>query len=204
MIREILKTFKSIYNLTKNKNIDIDKKILYLESIQSQNNLFLKEKSVIFEEEYKEKLRRGNIVWVEFGFNVGHEFGGRHPAIVMRYINNGEDIYVVPLDSGTLPCNKTIEQGYVEIPKFDNKCLTVFDMAQMDRWCNVYRLRCISWSRIDFTQTIGRMRVDYVDKIDETILTHRYKTIKKSKNTIDNVKFKKYNNKKEDIIKSNP
>ncbi|MEF9946672.1 MAG: hypothetical protein RR737_08825 [Lachnospiraceae bacterium] len=27
-------------------------------------------------------LIRGNVVWVEFGFNVGCEFGGKHPAII--------------------------------------------------------------------------------------------------------------------------
>ncbi len=27
---------------------------------------------------------RGAVVWIEFGFNIGNEFGGRHPAIIMR------------------------------------------------------------------------------------------------------------------------
>ena len=27
-------------------------------------------------------LKRGNVVWIDFGFNIGNEFGGMHPAII--------------------------------------------------------------------------------------------------------------------------
>ncbi|MBQ7902085.1 MAG: hypothetical protein IJ365_09020 [Clostridia bacterium] len=29
-------------------------------------------------------IKRGSVVWIEFGFNIGAEFGGKHPAIVLR------------------------------------------------------------------------------------------------------------------------
>lgn len=33
-------------------------------------------------------LKRGNVVWVDFGFNIGNEFGGMHPAIILK--NDGQ------------------------------------------------------------------------------------------------------------------
>jgi mRNA-degrading endonuclease toxin of MazEF toxin-antitoxin module len=39
-------------------------------------------------------LIRGNVIWVEFGFNIGCEFGGKHPAIILK--NIGEDLIVAP------------------------------------------------------------------------------------------------------------
>lgn len=29
-------------------------------------------------------LKRGNVVWIDFGFNIGNEFGGMHPAIILK------------------------------------------------------------------------------------------------------------------------
>lgn len=34
-----------------------------------------------FIEKSKEYIVRGDVVWVEFGFNIGEEFSGRHPAV---------------------------------------------------------------------------------------------------------------------------
>jgi len=42
-------------------------------------------------------FRRGCVVWVEFGYNIGVEFGGRHPAIILR--NNRDSLLVAPLSS---------------------------------------------------------------------------------------------------------
>ncbi len=28
-------------------------------------------------------LKRGNVVWIDFGFNIGNEFGGMHPAVIL-------------------------------------------------------------------------------------------------------------------------
>lgn len=40
----------------------------------TDNDVMLISKKVI--------LKRGNVVWVDFGFNIGNEFGGMHPAII--------------------------------------------------------------------------------------------------------------------------
>ena len=33
-------------------------------------------------------LKRGNVVWIDFGFNIGNEFGGMHPAIILKNFEN--------------------------------------------------------------------------------------------------------------------
>jgi hypothetical protein len=184
MILKILKILRDIFSLKRNNKIDGKVINLFLESVQLHISHLIREKTEPFKQEYFNKVVRGNIVWVDFGFNVGHEFGGKHPAIILKYINDKQDIYVVPLDSGVLPVNKRKidgkpKNGFVEIPMMDNGCLTVFDMSKMDRWCNVYRLRCISWVRIDFNSNIGRMRNDYVEKIESEILKNQFKPVVK-------------------------
>ena len=32
-------------------------------------------------------LKRGNVVWIDLGFNIGNEFGGMHPAIILKNFN---------------------------------------------------------------------------------------------------------------------
>ena len=42
-------------------------------------------------------LKRGNVVWVDFGFNIGNEFGGMHPAVILKNFDN--ELFVVPISS---------------------------------------------------------------------------------------------------------
>jgi len=54
-----------------------------------------------FKPEYIPRYKRGDIVYVDFGFNVGHEFGGVHFAAVLENDNNktNGNIIIVPLTS---------------------------------------------------------------------------------------------------------
>lgn len=65
--------------------------------------------------EYLPYYKRGDIVYADFGFNVGSEFGGIHYAVVMENNNNKRNgnIIVVPLTS--LDKNKSIN----DIPRVD-------------------------------------------------------------------------------------
>ena len=47
------------------------------------------EKNILF--------KRGNVVWINFGFNIGNEFGGIHPAIILKNLDT--ELFVVPLSS---------------------------------------------------------------------------------------------------------
>lgn len=68
-----------------------------------------------FYPKYLPYYKRGDIVYADFGFNVGSEFGGIHYAVVMENNNNkgNGNIIVVPLTS--LDKNKSIN----DIPRVD-------------------------------------------------------------------------------------
>ncbi len=83
-------------------------------------------------------FKHGNVVWVEFGFNIGREFGGKHPAIILK--NLGEVLIVAPLSSGQGP-NR---QGVVNVP-------LVFDLPSRDRYTDVTRITPISIYRVDLS-----------------------------------------------------
>lgn len=42
-------------------------------------------------------LIRKTVLWVDFGYNIGSEFGGRHPAIILKNLKNS--LIVIPLSS---------------------------------------------------------------------------------------------------------
>ena len=54
----------------------------YLEWIDTKTKIIIN--SPEFIEKSKEFIVRGDVVWVEFGFNIGEEFSGRHPAVVLK------------------------------------------------------------------------------------------------------------------------
>lgn len=68
-----------------------------------------------FKPAYLPYYKRGDIVYVDFGFNVGAEYGGIHYAVIMEINNNKNNgnVLVVPLTS--LDKNKNID----DIPKTD-------------------------------------------------------------------------------------
>lgn len=88
-------------------------------------------------------LLRGNVVWVEFGFNVGCEFGGKHPAIILKAMP--DELIVTPLTSG-IP---TVGRGY-EVP-----IGMVYGLSKRDRYVSITRNRTISKYRVDLSSPIG-------------------------------------------------
>lgn len=90
-------------------------------------------------------LLRGSVVWVEFGYNIGCEFGGKHPAIILR--NNKDSFLVAPLSSQA-PNDPSIN---IEVP-------IVFGFEKRTRWVNVYRIRWISLLRIDLNNSFGSVK----------------------------------------------
>lgn len=54
-------------------------------------------------------FKRGNVVWLDFGFNIGNEFGGMHPAVILK--NFDTDLFVVPISSKKPPEYLKIEQA---------------------------------------------------------------------------------------------
>lgn len=67
-----------------------------------KNDVMLLAKKVLF--------KRGNVVWIDFGFNIGNEFGGMHPAIILKNFNN--ELFVLPVSSKKPREYIKIEQEY--------------------------------------------------------------------------------------------
>lgn len=89
---------------------------------------------------------RGNVVWIEFGFNIGCEFGGKHPAIILKDL--GDALIVAPLTSGTLENPKSAEV-VIDV---------VFNLPPRDRYTNITRITPISIYRVDMDSPIGSIR----------------------------------------------
>lgn len=89
-------------------------------------------------------ITRKAVVWVEFGVNVGCEFGGRHPAIILK--NLDDSLIVIPLSSQR-----------PDSDKFAVKVDSVFGFSSLTRWANVARIREVDISRVDFNCRIGNV-----------------------------------------------
>ena len=74
---------------------DIKRSHNFVQWVEKKTDIIINESSYVCADE--EKLKRGAVVWIEFGFNIGNEFGGRHPAIILR--KTGKSVFVVPLSS---------------------------------------------------------------------------------------------------------
>lgn len=125
-------------------------------------------------------LKRSNVVQIDFGYNIGNEFGGIHPAAILK--NFDKDIFVLPVSSkkpieyekiekdfeeGKIPqeeCNK--RKGKItEIVQLDN----IIGFKEMTRWANITRIRKVSILRLSFSGTIGRIDGEYINKISSKI-----------------------------------
>ena len=82
-------------------------------------------------------LIRKTVIWVDFGYNIGTEFGGRHPAIILK--NLKDSLVVIPLSS-QMPKNMDYS---VKVDK-------VYGFPEMPRWANVTRITQVSLSRVHF------------------------------------------------------
>jgi len=102
-------------------------------------------------------LLRGNVVWVDFGFNIGCEFGGKHPAVILK--NIGEVLIVTPITSGIITKPRQFE---VIIDK-------VYNFSIRDRYTNITRITPISIYRVDLHSPIGSIRSENLKAILEAI-----------------------------------
>jgi mRNA-degrading endonuclease toxin of MazEF toxin-antitoxin module len=109
-------------------------------------------------------LRRGNVVWVEFGYNIGAEFGGKHPAIIIK--NCGKTLIVIPLSSQQP--TPSMQKTSVAVPK-------VYNFPLKARWTNVTRITPISVIRIDFGSDVGSVSNSILKDISNTLVANGIK-----------------------------
>lgn len=125
-------------------------------------------------------LKRGNVVWIDFGFNIGNEFGGMHPAIILKNFDN--ELFVLPISSKKPSEYKKIEKEFndrkitqeecekqkndiIEILQIDK----IYRFKDMTRWTNITRMRKVSILRLNFNGTIGKIDGKYLNIINEKI-----------------------------------
>lgn len=88
----------------------------YLEWVKNKTKIIMN--SPYFLQKSKEFIVRGDVVWVEFGFNIGEEFSGRHPAVILK--NGGKTLLVLPITSKQPTEKQLASNTYVELGKIYN------------------------------------------------------------------------------------
>jgi mRNA-degrading endonuclease toxin of MazEF toxin-antitoxin module len=105
-------------------------------------------------------LIRGKVVWINFGFNVGCEFGGRHPGVILK--NIGECLIVAPITSG----EKDIEdKRQIDLTK-------MYDFKARTRYTDISRIIPVSIYRVDLNDNIGRIPKESLDEIKTAIANY--------------------------------
>ena len=194
LLKEVNSKLKELVDKTNIEDEDDIKRTKnYLSALLSHIDAINKERNFALTEEQGQILKRGNIVWIDFGFNIGTEFGGRHPAIILKRIKQLNQIVVIPLDSSSdIPDTELKRENsefWVKISENE-----IRGMTNQIRWVNVYNVTQISILRVDFFDNEGNVKcfpVDYevLDRIDEKIKKFGYNSFqKKSKNLLTNKK----------------
>lgn len=127
-------------------------------------------------------LKRGNVVWIDFGFNVGNEFGGMHPAIILKNFDN--ELFVLPISSKEPKEYKKLKEDYcnkkITHEEYEKKKNQITEIVQIDniyrfkdmiRWANITRMKKVSILRMNFDGTIGKVDGKYLSMINEKIRT---------------------------------
>ena len=138
----------------------------------SKSDILLLAKKILF--------KRGNVVWIDFGFNIGNEFGGMHPAIILKNFNN--ELFVLPVSSKIPKEYIKIEQEYkngkITFEECEKKKSKITEVIQIDsiyrfkdmiRWANITRMKKVSILRLNFNGTIGKIDGKYLSLINEKI-----------------------------------
>ena len=131
----------------------------YLEWIDKKTQIIIN--SPKFIEKSKEVIVRGDVIWVEFGFNIGEEFSGRHPAVVLK--NGGKTLIVLPITSKQPTEKQLASKTYIELGK-------IYNFKTMKRWVNIFNINPISIERIDFTKKKGNIKGADLDNISKAFL----------------------------------
>ena len=183
IVNDTLKNYK-IDKYTYNKLNNKLKQIVDRNYILQKGNYIFNNYNISFDNAMlilkKILLKRGNVVWIDFGFNIGNEFGGIHPAIILKSFD--KELFVVPVSSKKPKKYIQIEQEFKdkmitkeELKKEKDKITAVMQIdkiyrfKKMTRWIDITRIRKVSLLRLNYTGTIGRISGKDLEKISEKI-----------------------------------
>lgn len=129
----------------------------YFDWVKMKTEIIANEKSFVMPEGIL--IQRGDVFWINFGYNIDEEFGGRHPGIVLRL--GSRTAIVLPLSTKE-PTQAQMDSGiYVEIKR-------VYNFKGMKRWVNVLNAMPVSIQRFDFSSK-GNIKGWELDNITEAI-----------------------------------
>ncbi len=174
---DILNTTKTTLDFyyTIHKNEDFSNKRNspkdYLQWIDKKTHILINSPNFI--KKSKEYIVRGDVVWVEFGFNIGEEFSGRHPAVVLK--NGGKTLLVLPITSKQPTDKQLASKTYIELGR-------IYNFKTMRRWVNIFNINPISIERIDFTKPKGNIKGLDLDNISKAFLASDLFKYKPAKN----------------------
>lgn len=101
-------------------------------------------------------FKRKNVVWAEFGCNLGHEFGGKHPALILKKMK--EALLVLPISSKEPnPNSKSVKIEHI------------YNFPNGERWVNLSRIKEISIIRVDYYSKIGNVNSKLMQEISEKL-----------------------------------
>ena len=163
---------KQLKNIVKNNYIWKNNNYVFNNTNISKKDTMLLVKNLL--------LKRGNVVWVDFGFNIGNEFGGMHPAIILKNFNN--ELFVLPVSSKKpreyIQKEQEYKNGKITVEGCEKKKSKITEVVQIDsiyrfkdmiRWANITRMKKVSILRLNFNGTIGKMDGRYLSIINEKI-----------------------------------
>ncbi len=128
---------------------------------------------------YIPKLKRKQIVWVDFGVNIGQELKNIHPAIVLFSRQNSGTILVVPLTSKHSNSDLLINIGKIQDLQKD------MSYCKIDQIKAISRLRIISkYDGIKYYCNYNKEENKYSNP---TVTTEQIKMIDKA---IEEIKYK--------------
>ena len=125
-------------------------------------------------------FKRGNVIWLDFGFNIGNEFGGMHPAVILKNFDN--DLFVVPISSKKpteyIKLEQDLQNKIISEEKFEERKNDITEIIEfskingyrsMLRWARITRMKKISILRVNYSGTIGTLEGTDMDRIAEKI-----------------------------------
>lgn len=129
-----------------------------VEYVRNESKIVQMTKSEIEKLVYSLVLIPKKVIWVDFGFNIGAEFGGHHPALIIK--KAGRNVIVLPISSGTADSKKNYNVNIPMIYKFPE---------QRPRWVSIHRMKSISPKRIDFNGSVGSVKTAVFNDLKKRI-----------------------------------
>ena len=136
-------------------------------------------------------FKRGNVIWIDFGFNIGNEFGGMHPAVILK--NFDKELFVVPISSKKpveyVKMEKELEDGKINIDEYKKRINKITEIIKLEkingfrkmiRWAKITRMKKISMLRVNFSGTIGTLDGKDMNSISNKICLEFGDNINKS------------------------